>query len=139
MNILFLPGASRDTLTWFSQLQQQLHLSHHNCIKNNHSCSKYNYRFWRNNSNEPNLSYEISQLPNLEFDLIIGKSLGTLVFLQAAANSLLNWKKALFFGIPLRLVEKTKFNEKSLKQLQNPNLHIVQQRNDKFCPCIDLT
>jgi len=138
MNILFLPDASRDTLTWFNQLQQQLHLGHQNCIKKNHRCSKYNYSFWHNDSNQPSLSHEISQLPGLEFDLVIAKSLGILIFLQAAVGSLLSWKKALLVGIPLRLAEQTKFNKESLNLMQNPNVHIVQQRNDKLCPCNDL-
>ena len=129
MNILLLPGANRNSLYWFSELQQQLDIA-------NHSCSKHSYSFWQNVNTEPNLNREISQLPTLEFDLVIAKSLGTLIFLQAAAHSLLSAKKALLIGIALRIAEQTKFSSVSLKLLQNPNLQLVQQRSDKLCPAL---
>ncbi|MCJ8339589.1 MAG: hypothetical protein MJK10_14060 [Pseudomonadales bacterium] len=134
MNILLLPGTNRNGLQWFAQLQQQFR----NMRISNHSCLTDNYSFWQNDNAEPSLEHEISLLPTLEFDLVIAKSLGTLVFLQAAAHSLRHWKKALLFAIPLRLAEQTKFSPTSLKLLQKPNLHTVQQRNDKLCPCIEL-
>lgn len=135
MNILLLPGANRNSLEWFAQLQQQFG----NMRISNHSCLTNNYSFWQNDNAEPSLEHEISQLPKLELELVIAKSLGTLVFLQAATHSLLSWKKALLFGIPLRLAEQTKFSPTSLKLLPTPNLHTVHQRNDQLCPCIELT
>ena len=124
MNILLLPGANRNSLEWFTQLQQQL--------------SKNHYSFWQNDNAESSLDHETSQLPKLEFDLVIAKSLGTLVFLQAAAHSLLSWNKALLVDIPLLIAVQTKFSPTSLKRLHNPNLQTVQQRNDKLCPYVEL-
>ncbi len=128
MKTLLLPGVNPATVDWLHLLREKLALADSDTTLNS-------YRFWSDPDGSKNLSREIANLPADEFDLIIGKSLGTLILLQALYQKKIACRQALLIGMPLANIgTKPDFQPTCLELLENDNIFVVQQRHDKFGP-----
>ena len=130
MKILFLPGANPET--------QELA---HNLLSTmpglTVELSVVDYQFWQKGI-EPNLEYELEHIFNVfsfqQYDLILAKSIGCLVLLEAAYRNILSFKKAALMGAPLSLADKIGLNPDALSLLKQERFSCIHQQNDQVCP-----
>ncbi len=128
MKILLLPGVNPATIDWLHFLTEKLSLAEADTVLNN-------YQFWSAPDEEKSLSREVANLPGDDFDLIIGKSLGTLILLQALYEKRIVCNQALLIGIPSAVIDqKADFKPESLELLKGDDIFIVQQVNDQLGP-----
>jgi hypothetical protein len=92
MNILGLPGRIPETATWLTKLFDSLSL----CKSDISS-----YRHWKEDI-EPDIYYEAEKFRNISVDLVVAKSLGTLIATKAYESYSFKTKRAIFIGNPLR-------------------------------------
>lgn len=130
MNVLLLPGANPVSIKWLKQLASQLDLQES-------ECTLIEYSFWTGSTSAPNLDNEVSQIPSKHFDIVLAKSLGSLILMQAGGKHL-TFDRALLFGVPLKIMNETGFNKNNLKMLNNDSVLVVQQRHDKLGSSDDL-
>lgn len=131
MKVLLLPGVNPKTETWIREL------THHFGISTNQSCL-HRYLFWENPDQSKSLRQEIENLPKDHYDLVLAKSVGSLVLMQATFELHLTWDKAIVFGIPLKIIEETNFNIDALSIVRDKQFYIVQQIDDPLGPVIHI-
>lgn len=124
MNICFLPGINQKTEKWAANLLQELSFP-------DSSATIQRYTHWECADDQClKLENEIERLQGCAVDLLIGKSLGTIVGILACQRKIIAPKQAIFIGTPV-----ISFREENLdlKQLAN-ELHIpalyIQQKDD---------
>lgn len=132
MKTLILPGANPATIQWFEELTPQLGIS-------DDSTLVHQYMFWQGKNEKKHIGTEVAQLPSEPFDLIMAKSIGSMILLQGIKEQKLTFKKALIIGIPLNISQDTGFDTESLKLLTNESVFVVQQKNDKLGAASGLT
>ncbi|WP_163339324.1 alpha/beta family hydrolase [Desulfopila sp. IMCC35008] len=125
MKTLLLPGINPETIEWISELAEKLELDK----SKNHI---HRYTFWSNNTIDPDLSNEASYLPREKYDLVIGKSFGSLVAMQAHLEKRIHCDRAILLGIPIKSFKKRSIAQDALSLLQNDKTFVIQQNNDKF-------
>lgn len=131
MNLLLLPGANPKTVAWLEILTQEL------SIKPSERYLK-KYAFWEAPDLMKTIKKEITGIPKSHYDLVIAKSFGSLVLLEATIENQISWERAIVFGVPLEIVGDTKFNQTGFSILKEKNLLVVQQKNDILGAAHDL-
>lgn len=127
MKILLLPGVNPATIEWMNRLIAKLPLAGSDTTLNE-------YLFWAENESDRSIAREVANLSPGTFDLVIAKSLGTLICLQALAENYNRFKRALLIGIPWQIIDQTDFAVAALSGLDNRNVFVVQQAGDKLGP-----
>jgi len=124
MKIILLPGINQKTEKWAAGLISELALP-------NSSATIQRYSHWEGDGERcMMLESEVERLKGVEVDLLIGKSLGVVVGLQACRRGFITPKQAVFIGTPV-----TSFLEENLDlaaqadRLGIPALYI-QQKDD---------
>ncbi len=123
MKTLLLPGANPRTIEWLNELTNELNIVH---FKSN----LHKYVFWQEVDADKYVNREVSNLSSDHYGLVIAKSFGSLVLLEATLDKQVTWDKAIIFGVPLKITESTKFNFDGFKILKDNSILIVQQRDD---------
>ena len=127
MNILGLPGRDQATEQWLQNLLSG--------VSGGSSSSVHGYRHWRD-AGDPDVAYEAGLIAGLSVDLVVAKSLGTMVLLAAFQQGFA-LSGAVLIGLPLRA-----YNEDQLRLLQQfvrrrPCL-FIQQTGDFTGPFAEL-
>lgn len=125
MKTLLLPGINPGTIEWISELAEELGIA----PGESHI---HRYSFWSDNSIEPDLTNEASYLPKDEYDLVVGKSFGSLIVMQAHLENRIQYDRAILLGIPIKSFQKRSISQEALSLLQDDKIFVIQQRNDKF-------
>lgn len=123
MNILLLPGANPKTVDWLKRLCIELQLNIENCVI-------HKYSFWKVQEQDRSLPKEVSSIPKQHYDLVLAKSLGSLILMEAILTRQISVGQAVVFGIPLKIVNDTRFNKDAFKIMADKFFFIVQQEND---------
>ncbi len=122
MTILAIPGKMPATQSWLVDV-----LNH--CELKNQSVNMHRFTAW-DSEKTFDIDYETKCLPKGHYDLLITKSIGTLMTLRA--QSTLSWDRLIFIGVALSLYSDvdrqllSDLNEKGLSTL------IIQEANDPF-------
>jgi hypothetical protein len=120
MKLIGLPGRNAETEAWMTGLLEDLSFGQH-------AASVAHYRHW-DDSSEPDLLHEASRLTISDADLVVAKSMGTLVLLTHCLRGSRPFR-AVFIGTPLKAYSSEKLA--SLKSFadQTPSL-FIQQKSD---------
>jgi len=131
MNVLLLPGADPTTKELLLNIAMQLGLS-------KDELTLVDYAFWH--SKKPaDIKHEVSLLPEGEFDLVIAKSAGAIVFLQGLLTSTIFFKRATLLGAPLSVLDKFEVSEAVFDVARDERIQFISQTNDTVCPAAFLT
>jgi hypothetical protein len=125
MKILLLPGVNPATTEWLHSVVDKLGLQAA-------SPQIFTYSFWTDKDIKPHFDTEIARLPDQHYDLIVAKSFGTCILMQALSSQKLQCNKALLFGIPLKVLPQINFQTNALQILKERHIFIIQQQNDKM-------
>lgn len=127
MNTLLLPGVNPATVEWLDLVVHKLELDAKHPFP-------FEYSFWSDNGRKPNLEKEIHRLPNQPFDLVIAKSFGTLVLLQALLEKRLSCHRAILFGVPIKVAADVKGFQarEAFERLADSSFLLIQQQEDKL-------
>ncbi|RPH44075.1 MAG: hypothetical protein EHM86_00255 [Desulfobulbaceae bacterium] len=124
MNIFALPGINQKTERWAANLLNEL-------AAPDRSMTVQHYRHWDSDDAQClSLHDEVDRLKGCDIDLLIAKSLGVMIGLQACDQGLITPQRAVFIGTPV-----TGFREQNLDlrqlvgHLDIPCL-FIQQTND---------
>lgn len=90
MKVLGLPGRDHRTEQWLRQLLRDIDAG---------QSTVAHYRHW--DGGEPNVPHEVERLAGQEADLIVAKSMGTLVATQAVAAGLVRPRLVVLIGVPI--------------------------------------
>jgi len=121
MKVLGLPGVKIETKEWMQSLFSALG-------ENSFESKVHLYRHWSDDI-EADIDHEASCLENLSVDLVIAKSLGTLVTTHAFASFNFEPKTAVLIGSPLK--RHGLHNYGLLKMfLESVPTHFIQQTSD---------
>jgi len=105
LKAIILPGSSVKNKAWAEQISSEL--------SGLFDIQTQYYRHWGDGGDETDLDYETDQLVKLigsrEDGVILAKSVGTLITLNTIAKRGLKPRAIIFFGLPLKLVEKISF------------------------------
>jgi len=124
-----LPGAMPETIGLMENLAELLALDEEETIV-------HPYLFWR--EGVPNIEAELAALGKQKFDIVIAKSLGTLIFAQAVFKQTLTCKKAVLLGVPLPVLRQMQLPANLFKRIKLSNILFVSQTHDKLCPSADI-
>ena len=130
MKVLFLPGASPETSHLASGLFNTIPAV-------TVELTVVEYQFWGNKS-QPDLNRELAHLQEECYDLILAKSAGCLLFLEAAARSVFSFKKAILLGAPLHLATQVGIGTDATRHLADQRVCLIHQQNDRVCPASEL-
>ena len=124
MKIVGLPGANQWTEQWMTEVIGALELGQSATVVRS-------YRHWHTPDKELDLAYEIAQVAAEAPDLVVAKSLGTIVTLTGLDNGSIHAARYVFIGVPV-----SGLGEAELKILEGigerdePCL-FIQQRDDR--------
>lgn len=121
MKILAIPGKMPATKTWLADILEHAHLSDAQILLHEFDAWKTSTSFDVNN--------ECRQLPMGHFDLVITKSIGTLLVLRSHN---LTWNKLIFIGSALSLYETS--DKQALVALKDKYFStlMIQEDQDPF-------
>lgn len=125
MKTLLLPGINPGTIEWITELTDKIGLDVE-------KSRVHRYTFWSDDTIQPDLSNEASSLPDEKYDLVIGKSFGSLVLMQAHQEKRIQCGRAILIGIPIKSFEKRSIPQAALSLLQDDNAFVIQQKKDRF-------
>ena len=120
MNLIGLPGRNAETEAWMTGLLKGLSFS-------KGADSIAHYRHW-DDASEPDLLHEASRLSISDADLVVAKSMGTLVLLTYYLQQNPPFR-AVFIGTPLKAYSNEKLNTLQAFANQIPSL-FIQQNSD---------
>ncbi len=121
MKILGIPGVKIETKEWMKSLFSALG-------ENSFESKVHLYRHWSDNI-EADIDYEASCLEDFSVDLVIAKSLGTLITTLAFASFNFEPKAAVLIGSPLKRHGLDNFG--LLKSfVESVPTHFIQQTSD---------
>ncbi len=92
MKLIALPGQNQATEPWLAEIVGLVTTS-------GDSVDQLHYRHW-DKSGEPDVAHEASRIADSQCDLVIAKSLGTLIALTAFKQCGFRPGRAVFIGIP---------------------------------------
>ncbi len=92
MKLIALPGQTQATEPWLAEIVGLVTTS-------GDRVDQLHYRHW-DESGEPDVAHEASRIANSPCDLVIAKSLGTLIALTAFKQFTFRPDRAVFIGIP---------------------------------------
>ena len=133
MRLIALPGRNPETEAWMRALVACLDLSHLDL--NLEEAAVVCYRHW-DDGGEPDVAFEAQRLELAVGDLVISKSLGTLVLLTAARSGCMP-VGGVFIGTPIRGYSES--NVGDLKAFANSCATLfIQQTSDFTGTCAEL-
>ncbi len=91
--MLGLPGQDPATQAWMTTLLDAIGDA-------NDTCTVARYRHW-DSDQQPDVKFEAAQIDTTSVDLLVGKSLGTMISLAAHKGYGLAPERAVFIGLPL--------------------------------------
>ena len=124
MKILGLPGINPVTEQWMNNLFGILDLGQQDS-------SVQKYRCWQTPGTRLDLGTELARAGKEQADVIIAKSIGTVLALHGFKKGLLAATEYIFIGVPVRGMGE---NEKSMLRefiAATPRLLFIQQADDK--------
>jgi hypothetical protein len=121
MNILALPGISQKTEKWASNLLAEL-------AAEQRTMSVQRYLHWDCGDGEQCLKFaeEVERLRGLSVDLLVAKSLGTMIGLAAIGQKLIAPQRAVLIGTPVSGFKENNLNLRKMADLGIPCLYIQQ-------------
>lgn len=123
--MLILPGQKADNRAWAAELASKLSRAA------NHGCHYYEYPWWK----QPEVVLDpiviARSLEDMGPKTIIAKSIGTLICSLAIHEGFIQPEKAIFIGVPLRVIGATELSWLKNAHAQGANVLIVQQTNDR--------
>lgn len=124
MNIHFLPGLDPKTEAWAEKLMGEL------SVERDH-LSIQRYDHWQEpGSRNIEIETEIEKLQRVTVDLLIAKSIGTVLALFAVKNKVVRPQKMVLIGVPVLSCARENIDLKRLaEELRIPALYI-QQKDD---------
>jgi len=129
MKLLALPGKNKATYQWFSNLLKHINIDAATTAIQEYDC-------WLTSEEELNLAVESEKAKASKPDIIMAKSIGTIVALTAFAESAKD-KKFVFIGTPIHLYNAEWLN--ALKKLSfESDVLFIQQRFDRTASAEDL-
>lgn len=125
MNILALPGISPKTERWATNLLNEL-------TGPDRTMTVQRYTHWDCDNPEQclDLDGEVQRLANSPVDLLIAKSLGVIIGLQAGAKKLITPGKAVFIGTPVTSFTENNLDLRQLTASLAVPILFIQQKND---------
>jgi hypothetical protein len=120
VNLIGLPGRNAETEAWMTSLLEGLSISRQ-------TASVARYRHW-DDASEPDLAHEASRLTINDADLVVAKSMGTLVLLTHCLQHSPPFR-AVFIGTPLKAYSSEKLASLKTFANQTPSL-FIQQKSD---------
>jgi len=118
---VFFPGYDKTTVHLIASIAPDINIDTDNL-------STIEYLFW-DSSSSPKLQDEVNALDIIHTDIVIAKSLGTLIFLEAVKQKRISFRKAILFGIPVHLAKKIGCNNNIFNEL-NGNMLVIHQIDD---------
>src|SRR5688500_10643499 len=99
MTLLGLPGRKPSTLEQMSRLVSRLRLGQH-------QQTVRSYQFWADeDSPNPDISADVRFVAESAADIVVGKSIGTLITMLACESPDVRPRQCVFIGTPLRRLE----------------------------------
>ncbi len=124
MKIVGLPGANQWTEQWMTEVIGALELGQSATVVRS-------YRHWHASNEELDLAYEISQVAAEAPDLVVAKSLGTIVTLTGLDDGSIRAGRYVFIGVPVSGLREAELKILgSLGERDEPCL-FIQQRDDR--------
>ena len=122
MNILGLPGRNDATGPWMDRILS-------NVASNSDRYETQYYQAWQNNT-EVDEDYELAKAAAFQPDLIIAKSLGTLLTLIGYQRNLLQASRCVLIGIPASNLRAEEIKMLSDWQVTGVKTLFIQQTSD---------
>lgn len=122
MNILGLPGRNDATGPWMDRILS-------NVASNSDRHETQYYQAWQNNT-EVDEDYELAKAAGFQPDLIIAKSLGTLLTLIGYHRKVLTASHCVLIGIPVSNLQAEEHEMLSDWQMTGVKTLFIQQTND---------
>ena len=136
---LFLPGGTPGTLTLFGEFLDFLIAYPNSDAQELHRAQQllaqlhnHRYLFWQ--GSPPDLALEIAHLPSGHWDLVVAKSLGTLMFLKGLHSQQFTFGRALLMGLPSTNGQPLGIEPELYTTLNQENILVMQQEQDSLCP-----
>jgi hypothetical protein len=133
MNIFALPGISPKTERWATNLLKELEAP-------DRTMHVQRYRHWDCGDTEQclNLQDEVLRLQGSAIDLLLAKSLGVMIGLQACSKGLIAPGRAVFIGTPVTGFRENNMELKQLVAGLNIPALFIQQTSDIVGSCASL-
>lgn len=132
MNIFALPGINQKTERWAANLLNEL-------AAPDRTMMVQHYRHWDcDEAHCLDLPGEVERLKGCEIDLLIGKSLGVMIGLQACGNALIAPRCAVFIGTPVTAFRENNLDLRQLVTGLDIPCLFVQQTSDITGSCASL-
>ncbi|EAR07336.1 alpha/beta family hydrolase [Reinekea blandensis] len=124
MNALLLPGRTASIRKWAQNLTEQL------ASALNGECQLHEYQWWQDPDLAPDPLAEVNRLPSTSVDLVVAKSIGTLIAAKALTSHTLKCQLIVLIGIPVNgLDDEGRVLLQALFQGPVPVL-VIQQEQD---------
>ena len=124
MKIVGLPGSNRWTEQWLAEVIGSLELGQT-------ASAVRSYRHWHTSEAELDLDYEIAQVAAERPDLVVAKSLGTVVALTGQGAGAIGAARYVFIGVPVSGLREQELELlKGIGERREPCL-FIQQRDDR--------
>ena len=121
MNILALPGISQKTEKWANSLLAELAAAER-------IMTVQRYLHWECGEGEQclKLAEEVERLRGVAVDLLVAKSLGTMIGLAACGKNLITPQRAVLIGTPVSGFKENNMNLREMADIGIPCLYIQQ-------------
>jgi hypothetical protein len=120
VKIIGAPGIKPETVEWMTRLGDALHFPA--------AIELLNYRHW-SSGGEADVAYEACQLAGRTPDLVIAKSLGTMIAATAFESEGFRPARAIFIGSPLNRFGESDYRRLSSMLREVPAILIQQDRD----------
>ena len=133
MNILALPGISAKTERWATNLLNEL-------AAPDRTMTVQRYQHWDCGDAEQclNMTGEVGRLQGCAVDLLIAKSLGVMIGLQACAQGFITPQRAIWVGTPVTSFRESNLDLRQLVASLNIPTLFIQQTDDVVGSCASL-
>lgn len=125
--LLILGGNTDNNIQWIQRAA--------NFFKKYYEVDYINYNHWKKHQSinlEEEIVKTVSKIGKNTNTIILSKSVGSIVTLLGVERGLINPKKIIILGFPLRYIEKNKIEINSImdKVIKKTKVIIIQQKND---------
>ena len=132
MNIFALPGINQKTERWAANLLNEL-------AAPGRTLTVQHYLHWDCEDTQClNLHGEVDRLQGCEIDLLVAKSLGVMIGLQACSTGVISPQRAVFIGTPVATMREENIDLRQLVAGLNIPCLFIQQTSDIVGSCASL-
>jgi len=124
LKILGLPGINPVTEHWMKNLFNSLDLGQTTSIVQNYQC-------WKLPGSRLDLEVEIEKAGKERADIIIAKSIGTVIALNGYKRNLFTAKMCVFIGTPIKGLTTSEQNMLQEQTTEEKPILFIQQTNDR--------